>query len=200
MKLTSHRFRPVVLAALTAASFFLLCACGREQPGTEEPGPPGKTLPAAEDETPAVQLREVDLTGLRERLEVHRGQVVLVDVWATWCRPCVASWPKLVDITEKYREKGLAVLTLNTDLPEQREAVEEFLRERGAPGESLLLRVENFDDFVRKVGRQWEGGLPAILLYDRAGNLQHELLGARATAGVEEKIRDLLAEQKQPVR
>jgi thiol-disulfide isomerase/thioredoxin len=187
--------RPVVRLVL-AAGLLMLLSCGPEDPGADNSGKTGRERAVAGKEGSAetVQLLEVDLAGLKARLGAHRGKVVLVDIWATWCRPCVKAWPKLVRIADEYDEKGLAVLTLSTDAPEKAEDVVKFLQRRGAPGESLLLVADNYDEFVRAVGREWEGGVPALLLYDRAGELQHELLGAEAAAGVEERIKELLAD------
>ena len=56
-----------------------------------------------------------DLSGNKVTLEQYRGQVVLLDFWATWCPPCLESIPKLVELQEKYGEQGLVVLGVSLD-------------------------------------------------------------------------------------
>ena len=64
---------------------------------------------------PADQLTPVDRAGLDAVIERHRGQVVLVDVWATWCRPCVEQLPHSIELAARERDRGLAVVTLSFD-------------------------------------------------------------------------------------
>jgi thiol-disulfide isomerase/thioredoxin len=180
--------------ALTMGMFLVLCSCGPEEPAENKETSPAETSRGAAKEMPEPQLRQVDLEGLRDRIEAHRGKVVLVDVWATWCRPCVKAWPKLVRLVEEYKKQGLVVLTLSTDAPEKTAAVKDFLGKHGAPGESLHLKARNYDDFVTQLGTKWEGGVPAVLLYGRNGKLRYELIGARATDDLEDKVEKLLRE------
>src|SRR4030042_3681066 len=58
-----------------------------------------------------------DLSGNSVSLQQYRGKVVLLDFWATWCQPCRYSIPELVDIQDKYRDKGLVVIGISVDDP-----------------------------------------------------------------------------------
>jgi thiol-disulfide isomerase/thioredoxin len=62
-----------------------------------------------------------DLDGNIYKLEDKKGKVVLVDLWATWCGPCVAAMPELVALQEKYKDKDFEIIGLDTDdeSPEQ---------------------------------------------------------------------------------
>ncbi len=68
--------------------------------------------------TPAPDFSLVDLQGQPVRLAHYRGRVLLLDVWAKWCGPCRAEAPRLAALYEKYRERGLAIVGLSPDLPE----------------------------------------------------------------------------------
>ena len=56
-----------------------------------------------------------DLSGNKVTLEQYRGQVVLLDFWATWCPPCLESIPTLIELQEKYGEQGFVVLGVSLD-------------------------------------------------------------------------------------
>jgi len=67
----------------------------------------------APEPAPAFAVR--DLEGKTLRLSDYRGQAVVLDFWATWCRPCRASMPHLDTLQARYRERGLVVLGLSVD-------------------------------------------------------------------------------------
>jgi peroxiredoxin len=60
-----------------------------------------------------------DLSGNSVSLHQYRGKVVLLDFWATWCLPCRHSIPELVELQDKYRDKGLVVIGISVDDPLQ---------------------------------------------------------------------------------
>src|SRR5207249_1058455 len=64
----------------------------------------------------AIKLIQGDAKALDELIATHKGQVVLVDYWATWCGPCVENFPHTVELAKKYREQGLVAIAVNFDL------------------------------------------------------------------------------------
>jgi peroxiredoxin len=60
-----------------------------------------------------------DLSGNSVSLHQYRGKVVLLDFWATWCLPCRHSIPELVELQDKYRDKGLVIIGISVDDPLQ---------------------------------------------------------------------------------
>jgi cytochrome c biogenesis protein CcmG/thiol:disulfide interchange protein DsbE len=60
-----------------------------------------------------------DLSGNNVSLQQYRGNVVLLDFWATWCIPCRYSIPEMVEIQDKYRDQGLVIIGISVDDPIQ---------------------------------------------------------------------------------
>jgi len=92
--------------------FFVLAlvvpACSR----TESKSPSGSS---AEVDSAAPDFTLKDLSGRNISLSDYTGKVVLLEFWATWCPPCKASVPALVELKKKYEQKGFVVLGLSID-------------------------------------------------------------------------------------
>lgn len=80
---------------------------------------------------PAPELVSVDLTGKPVRLVDLTGRVVVLDVWATWCGPCVAMIPQHRKLTKKYSEKPFTLVSINAD--ENRDTLTKFMKKNPMP-------------------------------------------------------------------
>lgn len=63
----------------------------------------------------ATTVRVVDKAGFDAEIALHKGKIVLVDCWATWCVPCVKEFPKTVAMSHDFADKGLVVISLSFD-------------------------------------------------------------------------------------
>jgi peroxiredoxin len=127
----------------------------------------------------------VDLQGNTHRLSDHRGKVVLLNVWATWCPPCKAEMPKLDRLFRERRERGLQVFGLSTeDAATQRRFVEEVV----GVSYPLLTTEGEVPGLYRATVRY-----PASFLVDRAGRLQPAPGPDQPFEGLAAKVDALLA-------
>jgi thiol-disulfide isomerase/thioredoxin len=136
---------------------------------------------------------EVDAKGLAQAIARDKGKVVLVNFWATWCVPCREEFPDLVRLEAVYRDKGLAVLGVSTDLGKDLSAVEKFLATH-RPGFPNYHKAKGGDDqdFIDAVDPRWGGELPFTVLYDRGGRKVQALSGKHSYAELEREIAKLL--------
>ncbi|MCS7023533.1 MAG: TlpA family protein disulfide reductase [Bryobacteraceae bacterium] len=125
----------------------------------------------------AASLRPVDETGYRKAIAAHKGKVVLVNFWATYCIPCRKEMPALVQLAAKYGPKGLVLLTVSADEPEQQAAAEKFLLQNKVPEPHYWRQVKDEDTFIRSIDASWSGALPASFLYDRSGKKVKTFVG-----------------------
>ena len=134
-----------------------------------------RLLRPAPTPTAGVTLRTIDPPGLHTLLAQHRGRVVLVDFWATWCQPCVEWFPHTVDLQQRLAGRGLTVVSLSLDDAGHAAAVRDFLNREGAVLENFINRdgasAESFAAYG--IG----SGLPHLQLYDRRGVLRKTFAG-----------------------
>ncbi|MCW5982971.1 MAG: TlpA family protein disulfide reductase [Bryobacteraceae bacterium] len=125
-------------------------------------------------------------------LSEHKGSVVLIDFWATWCAPCLAELPQLVALETKLRGKGFRLVSVSADDPSDEAAALQFLQKHNAPPPAYLKRVADDDRFIGFIDPKWSGALPALFLYGRNGRLVRSFVGETEISTIEKAIRALL--------
>jgi cytochrome c biogenesis protein CcmG, thiol:disulfide interchange protein DsbE len=150
---------PPGLLAFGSALVLLLSACG---PDMQASGGLGAPAPAFEAPT---------MDGALIALEDLRGQVVLLNMWATWCPPCRWEMPHLQSLHEELGEKGLAVVGVSVDSAGSDRQVRQFLDELGIT--FMILR-----DPAERGHRLFGGyGLPITVLIDGEGIVRWRHMG-----------------------
>lgn len=122
------------------------------------------------------------------------GRVRLVNVWATWCRPCMDEIPALVRIREEFAPSGVELTMVSTDDPDDLDSlVVPTLRRLGVEFETYILD-DDADRFIRVMHPDWSGALPASFIYDRDGSLAGWFYGERSYESFAEELRGLIDE------
>jgi peroxiredoxin len=147
----------VVVAAVVAAAFAYVRLAANKgyalRAGAEAPG----------FRLPSLGGGEVDLAS-------HRGKVVVLNFWATWCPPCVAEMPSLERLHRALSPEGLSVVTVSTD--EDREDLRAFVSQRG-----LTLPVLLDPGGRVAAGAYRTTGYPETFLLDREGRILRHVVG-----------------------
>lgn len=132
--------------------------------------------------TPAEDFQLLDLNGNTQSLESYRGKVVLLNFWATWCKPCTTEMPAMQSTYDRLREKGFVVLAINE--LEDDAKVREHIRQYGHTFPVLM-------DRDNKVANQFGVyGLPVSFFIDERGVVREYIKGGLLT---EQKIYDVVA-------
>ena len=168
--------------ALIAASLFGFWWLGRSVPS----GPAAAADTTTGQGKLAPDFRLQDVSGNPVRLRDLRGQVVLINLWATWCPPCLAEMPDLAAVYNAHKSEEF--LILGVDDQERRETVVDFLAHNPLPYPILL-------DTDSRVARAYGVSfLPASFLIDRRGILRATMAGQSSRAKLEAAIKPLLTE------
>lgn len=162
-KYRNHVFLLIAAIVIGLASIWLLKIYNKENKITVVAE---KTLP------PLADITFYDVNEKPVKLSDMRGQVLLVNLWATWCPPCVAELPSLDTLAARLKDKGLHVVALSLDRDDLQK-VRDFASER---------HVEYLDiywDKDRQVPLKWSyGGIPHSYLIGREGSVLRVYEGA----------------------
>jgi peroxiredoxin len=149
----------------------------------------GSRVPAVG--TTAEDFRLVDLEGKSQSLSQYRGKVVLVNFWATWCKPCTTEMPAMQTTYDKLRDKGFVVLAINE--LEDEAKVREHIKQYSHTFPVLM-------DRDNKVANQFGVfGLPVSVFIDEKGVVQEYIKGGLLT---EQLILDVVAkiQKREPIK
>ena len=140
----------------------------------------------------AEPLAKINEIGYPKMIAAQKGKVVLVDFWATWCVPCRKEMPELAKLEAKLKAKGLVLIPISADEPENEAAAREFLAKAGVKTQGYLKAPKDDDAFIRAIDPKWGGELPALVLYDKAGRKVQIWKGETAIAAIEAAVTKLL--------
>jgi thiol-disulfide isomerase/thioredoxin len=128
----------------------------------------------------AGQIVPINENHLGPLLEHFKGKVVLVNLWATWCIACQEEFPVLVNLHQKYHDKGMEVIAISFDQIDRRESqVEPFLRTYQVQFPTFIKQTKNDKAFVAAISNDFVGVLPTTLIFDRTGELVAAFEGER---------------------
>ncbi len=163
------------LCCAVGAGALLLGGCSRPPTDAQGPARPTADRDVGAGLTTAPSLPEpVSPADLARIVAEQRGNVVLVDYWATWCSSCVAMLPHVVELSQRLESRGLITITVSLDLPSQREQVGRFLQTKKIPFRSLISAEENLQQAFVAFDLE---SLPTYRVYDRSGKLHATLSG-----------------------
>jgi len=127
-----------------------------------------------------------DMNGADVRLAEFKGKVILLNYWATWCPPCKAEIPDLIELYAKYKDKGLVILGVSTD--DDAPTLREYAKEMKMNYPVLVGR--DHDDLLDAFGEVF--GLPTSYLIARDGALCAKQIGPATKEEFENAIKPLL--------
>ncbi len=160
---------PNLLSRIVALSLIsmLLAACGESPPAVEAP---------AEDRS---LIGTIDSDGFAAMLESARGDVVLLNLWATWCAPCLKEIPDLVDLEQDLSDSGFRVIGISLDDADAGEDVLSFRDEYFPEFFTYHVLDDDWYALLADFAPNWPSVLPTVFVIDRNGELVETLVGGK---------------------
>jgi thiol-disulfide isomerase/thioredoxin len=107
----------------------------------------------------------------------HRGHLLFVNFWATWCEPCKEELPVIVRAAQAWRSRGVHFISISADDPDNLGRVRKELDQRGARFDAVLIATGDLDAMIRQTDIEWTGSLPASFLYSPSGERIRSRIG-----------------------
>jgi thiol-disulfide isomerase/thioredoxin len=127
-----------------------------------------------------------DLDALKES---GKGKVVLVNFWATWCKPCVSEFSSLVKLYNDYKDKNFKLIFISVDVPEDIDSkVKPFLQSKGLDFTTYYNKFDKADDLINYFDITWEGAVPSTYVYDKDWNRTANMVGSKDYGIFEKEI------------
>lgn len=143
--------------------------------------------------TVAAELTPLDAEGLSTVLSEHKGKVLLVNFWATWCRPCLDEIPVFMRLEKALTDQGFALIAVSLDDIETTESHVQPFMKKWFPDFSSYINVEyDMDTIVSAVDHGWNEVLPTSYLIGRDGKVARRIQGKMKEAEFIEAIEPLL--------
>jgi peroxiredoxin len=139
-----------------------------------------------------VKLDELDEAGVAKLVKNEGKKLLLINVWATYCGPCVTELPDFVTMNRMYRRRNFEMITISMDDPEKKEDVLKVLKEKKVAATNFVVTVPKRDKFADLLDKEWQGPLPHTLLIAPDGKIIYRKTGAIEPLEVRGKIVDFL--------
>ncbi|HEY4154914.1 MAG TPA: redoxin family protein, partial [Puia sp.] len=125
-----------------------------------------------------VRLDTLGEAGLRDLLKNHSDKLRLINVWATWCGPCVAEFPEFITMNRMYRQRDFEFISISADELAKEAKALQFLQKQQASGRNYIFSGDNKYNLIEAIDPNWQGALPYTLLVEPGGKIVFAREGA----------------------
>lgn len=185
----------LTIPAAVLAAVLMLAGCDNKAAET------GNGIQPTADASAGIELIPITYEEWTGKLAGYVPDIVVVDMWATWCAPCIERFPKMVELHQRFGDRGVRFVAMNLDSREDSPALkmaEQFLINTNATFENYMM-----DENLLKAFELLDLlGIPTVLIYGPDGQERFRLTGDNPNSqftdrDIESAIESLLA-QRQP--
>ncbi|HEX2533419.1 MAG TPA: TlpA disulfide reductase family protein, partial [Chitinophagaceae bacterium] len=124
-----------------------------------------------------VKLDTISETGLKDLLRNGSDKLRLINIWATWCGPCVTEFPEFISMYRMYRGRDFEFVSISADDPAKKDKALAFLQKKGASGANYIFHTDDKYKLIEAVDPAWQGALPYTLLVEPGGKIVYARQG-----------------------
>jgi thiol-disulfide isomerase/thioredoxin len=135
-----------------------------------------------------VTLDPLDEAALAKLVKNDTKKLLLINVWATWCGPCVAELPEFVTMNRMYRRRPFQLVTISLDDPQKDEETLKVLKEKHVAATNYRSAIKDRDRFADLLDKNWPGPVPYTLLIEPGGKVLYRKSGAVESLAVKRAI------------
>ena len=136
-----------------------------------------------------VSLEDIDVQGIKDLVKnTSSGKLRVINIWATWCGPCVTEFPDLVIIDRMYRGRPFEFITISADKQAKKTDVLNFLKKQQASNKNYIFNKEDVYQMIEAVDPEWQGALPYTLVIEPGGKIIYHKQDMINPAGMKKLI------------
>jgi len=122
-----------------------------------------------------------------------KGKTAIVNIWATWCAPCVKEFPDLVKLYNNYKEKGVELIFISVDFAEDKETtLKKFLANQGVDFVTYYNEFSKPEEIINYFDKSWGGEIPTTYIYNREGRQVKKITGTGSYEKFERELNEVL--------
>lgn len=139
-----------------------------------------------------VEVNDLDFEGLKELLSNKSDNIRLINVWATWCGPCVIEFPDLVNMQRMYGARHFEVVGISVDRPNQKETVVGFLEEKQGAFTNYIYTANDKEPMFELTDPNWQGNIPYTMIVMPGGDVVYRHDGMIEPLEVRQSIIEII--------
>ena len=125
-----------------------------------------------------VSIDMIDEQALKELVSNNSDKTRLINVWATWCGPCITELPEFVNINRMYRNRDFEFITISADKPDKKDKAQAALKKLQASGKNYIFGLDDKYKLIEAIDVEWQGALPYTVLIEPGGKILYRKQGS----------------------
>lgn len=123
-------------------------------------------------------ISKLNESGIKELVKNPTDKLRLINIWATWCAPCIIEYPDLVALQRWYGARSFEFVSLSADNPEHIDRAQKFLEKTHSPVQNFIYDGSDKYKLIEAVDPNWNGALPYTLLVEPGGKVVYSYQGS----------------------
>jgi thiol-disulfide isomerase/thioredoxin len=124
-----------------------------------------------------VTLDEINEDGIKILMKNDSEKLWLINIWATWCGPCVIEYPEFINIHRMYKERDFEFISLSADKIEHKAKALQFLKAKNSAAKNYIFSGKDIYQLIESVDPEWDGALPYTVLLEPDGKVIYKKMG-----------------------
>ena len=133
------------------------------------------------------------ITDVEKYVAKENNDVLVINMWATFCKPCVAEIPAFIKVTDKYKSQNAKLLLVSLDLPSfYPNKIASFAKKHKFNSNIVWLEETDADYFCPKIDKAWSGSIPATLFLNKKTGYRKFLEEEMSAAEFEKELKSAI--------